>query len=290
MQINLDYGKSGLRVELPDANIAGVLLPSAAPPLLDTAEAINAALRQPIGTHPLTEIARSKAGGCATIAICDITRPVPNATLLPPLLHHLAQGGIPTENVTVLIATGTHRPNVGDELVQLLGADLAGRLRIVNHVCTDAGAMQDFGVTANGVPVKLNRVYTEADVKITVGLIEPHFMAGYSGGRKLIMPGIAALETVQAWHSPRFLEHPNATAGITVGNPVHDENTAIALLCPPDLMLDVTLDNERRITGVFAGDIVAAWRAGVAFAATHVKAEIPRAGGYCGDDRGGCAA
>jgi nickel-dependent lactate racemase len=120
----------------------------------------------------------------------------------------------------------------------------------------------------------LNRIYVDADIKVTVGLIEPHFMAGYSGGRKLIMPGIAALDTVQAWHSPRFLEHPNATAGITEGNPVHEENTYIAQLCPPDMIVDVTLDNDREITGIFAGDLIAAWQTGVAFAERHVKATI----------------
>ena len=131
---------------------------------------------------------------------------------------HLKRAAITRENVTVLIATGTHRPNLGDELVQLLGRELSQTLGIENHDCLHS-EVRDFGTTPNGVPVKLNRTYTDADVKITVGLIEPHFMAGYSGGRKLIMPGIASLETVQAWHSPRFLEHENATAGITINNP-----------------------------------------------------------------------
>jgi nickel-dependent lactate racemase len=274
MRVRLEYGRSGLDVELPDDRVVGVLTQVPAPPLADPLAAVHRSLQQPIGALPLHDIARKKAGGRACIVICDITRPVPNAVLLPPILYQLEQGGVPKENVTILVATGTHRPNLGAELIDLVGEEVARSVRIVNHVCTDTEAMQDFGRTPNGVPVKLNRVYTEADVRITVGLIEPHFMAGYSGGRKLIMPGIAALETVQAWHTPRFLEHPNATSGVTEGNPVHDENTYIASLCPPDMIVDVTLDEEKRITGVFAGGMGDAWQEGVAFAARHVRSGI----------------
>src|SRR5207237_275270 len=128
-----------------------------------------------------------------------------------------------------------------------------------------------FGISPNGVPVALNKTYCDADLKITVGLIEPHFMAGYSGGRKLIMPGLAAFETVQRWHCPRFLESPLATNGSVDGNPVHEESFAIANMVPPDLIMDVTLDEQNRITGVFAGDLERAWRTGVEFAARHVR-------------------
>ncbi|MDX1931239.1 MAG: nickel-dependent lactate racemase [Capsulimonadales bacterium] len=275
MRVTLDYGRDGLPVDLPDRNVVGVLTQTPAPRLADPDDAIRSALRAPIGTRPLAEIARERSGGQVCIVICDITRPVPNALLLPAIAEELAVGGIPRNNLTILIATGTHRPNVGEELVELVGAEFATGVRIVNHDSTDFSALRDFGTTPNGVPVRLNRHYTEADLRITVGLIEPHFMAGYSGGRKLIMPGIAGLETVQAWHSPRFLEHPNATAGITVGNPVHEENTLIARLCPPDLIVDVTLDAEKKITGVFAGELEAAWNAGVEFAARHVRVSVP---------------
>jgi lactate racemase len=273
MRVHLSYGKTGLSAELPDANVRGVLAYAPARPLDDPDGAARAGLANPVGTRPLSEVARGKRTAC--IVVCDLTRPVPNAVLLPPILDALAEGGISRENVTVLIATGTHRPNEGAELVTILGAELAGSLRIVNHVCTDDAAHRYFGVTERGVPVYLNRTYTEADVKVTVGLIEPHFMAGYSGGRKLVMPGIAALETIQNWHSPRFLEHPNATNGITDGNPVHEENTLIASLCPPDCIVDCTLDEQRRITGVFVGHMVEAWREGVRFAEGCVKASLP---------------
>lgn len=259
--VRLDYGKTGLPVALPAMNLAGVLTLAPAPPIAAVESAIRTALERPMGTRPLFETARGKKTAC--IVVCDLTRPVPNVRLLPPLLQSLAQGGIPENRVTVLLATGTHRPNTEVEIVQILGGDLAARLRVVNHDCTDLAKHQAFGITPRGVPVYLDRVYTEADVRITVGLIEPHFMAGYSGGRKLVMPGIAALPTIQAWHSPRFLEHPRARAGSVDGNPVHEENRYIAGLCPPDLICDVTLDANRQITGVFAGDLDTAWRAGV---------------------------
>lgn len=273
MRVQLDYGKQGLEVELPDANVVGVLDLTPAPPVANGDAAVRAAIASPIGTRPLAEVAKGRRNAC--IVVCDITRPVPNHIILPPILDTLAQAGIGRERVTILIATGTHRPNIGAELDIILGPEIARSSHIVNHVCTDRDMLRRFRTTENGVPVWLNRTYTDADVKITVGLIEPHFMAGYSGGRKLVMPGIAGLETVQAWHSPRFLEHPNATNGIVEGNPVHDENTRIARLCPPDMMVDVTLDGEKRITGVFAGDMEAAWATGVEFVRRQVAATIP---------------
>jgi nickel-dependent lactate racemase len=273
MRVRLDYGKNGLEVELPDANLVGVLTLTPAPPLPDLQAAAAAALAKPIGARPLAEIARGRKDAC--IAVCDVTRPVPNPVLLPPILDALAAGGLPRERVTILIATGTHRPNTPEELDAILGPEIARTCRVVNHVCTDAESHRDLGVSPNGVPIRLDRSWCDADLKITVGLIEPHFMAGYSGGRKLVMPGLAALETVQAWHSPRFLEHPNATSGVVEGNPVHEEALAIARLAPPDSIVDVTLDERNRVTGVFAGEMEAAWRAGAAFADKRCRASLP---------------
>lgn len=273
MRVRLDYGKDGLDVDLPDANLAGrVLTQRPAPVLADPDTAVRAALASPIGARPLVEIARGRRDAC--IVVCDITRPVPNRVLLPPLLDALAQASVGRDRVTILVATGTHRPNDAAELDVMLGPEIARTCRVVNHVCTDGDAHRAFGITANGVPVFLDKTYCDADVKITVGLIEPHFMAGYSGGRKLVMPGIAALETVQAWHSPRFLEHPNATMGVVNGNPVHEESLHITQMVRPDLIVDVTLDAQNQITGVFAGALEAAWQAGVTFAASHVRAPV----------------
>lgn len=272
MRIRLEYGVSGLEVELPDENVVGVLTLNTSPPMTQPPAAVARALANPIGTRPLVELARGRRDAC--IVVCDVTRPVPNKILLPPILDALETAGLPRERVTILIATGTHRPNEGAELDAMLGEEIARTVRIVNHVCTDPDRHVDLGMSPNGVPIKLDRTYVEADLKITTGLIEPHFMAGYSGGRKLVMPGLAALETVQAWHSPRFLEHPNATSGVVDGNPVHEESLAISKLARPDIVVDVTLDEANRITGVFAGDLEAAWREGVTFAATQVGATV----------------
>jgi nickel-dependent lactate racemase len=271
MRVRMDYGLTGLEAELPDANVIGVLGLSPAPPLPDAPAAIEAALHQPIGTRPLAELAQGRTNAC--IVICDITRPVPNTSLLPPILRTLEQAEIGRENITILIATGTHRPNEGAELDALIGADIARRYRVVNHACKDLASHQYLGVSPNGVPIWLDKTYCQADLKITVGLIEPHFMAGYSGGRKLVMPGIAAMETVQRWHCPRFLESPSATMGVVDGNPVHAESLAIARVLPPDMIVDVTLDEANRMTGIFAGDLERAWRAGTEFAAQHVRAK-----------------
>lgn len=275
MRVRLDYGRTGLPADLPDDNLRGVLRVSSAPPLGDPGTAVAQALARPLGAPPLVEVARGRADAC--IVICDITRPVPNSTLLPPILAALAQAGIRRERVTILIATGTHRPNVGDELVSLVGAEIAGTVRIVNHDCHDMAQHQFLGASPSGVPVWLDRTYCDAALKITVGLIEPHFMAGYSGGRKMVMPGVAAMETVKRWHCPRFLESPLATNHSVTGNPVHEEALAIARMQPPDFMLDVTLDGQNRMTGVFAGGLEAAWPAGVEFAGRHVRAGVPEA-------------
>ncbi len=276
MKITLDYGKHGLEAELPDQNVLGVLSLTPAAPLPDPARAIRQCLDAPLGTPPLSELARGRRSAC--LVVCDITRPVPNSVVLPPMIETLQAAGIAPSQITTLIATGTHRPNFGAELFAILGDEVLGLgCRIVNHVCDDPATHRFLGTTPSGVPVALDMHYLDADLKITCGLIEPHFMAGYSGGRKMVMPGIAALATIQAWHSPRFLEHPAATNGRTRGNPVHEENTRIAGMAPPDMIVDVVLDTDRCLTGVFAGAMVEAWEAGVAFVERHVRAAVPEA-------------
>jgi nickel-dependent lactate racemase len=273
MQLTLDYGRTGLTVTLPADRVVGPLAIRDAEPLTDPAAALDAALRSPIGTRPLAEIARGRKDVC--ILICDITRPVPNRLILPPVLRTLEAAGIPREKILILVATGLHRPNEGAELVEMVGAEIAADYRIENHH-GKAGDEHDYlGTTPNGVPVWLDSRYVRADLKITTGLIEPHLMAGYSGGRKVICPGIAGLESVKVWHGPRFLEHPNADAGIVAGNPVHEENTRIALLAGCDFIVNVCIDGRRRITWLGAGDMIRAWEEGVRFVESVVKVPVP---------------
>jgi nickel-dependent lactate racemase len=273
MRIQLDYGRTGLEVNLPDDRVVGPLAIRPATPLADPAAAIAEAMLRPIGTPPLAEVARGRRNAC--ILVCDITRPVPNRLILPPLLRTLEQQGIARSDILILIATGLHRPNEGAELVELVGADIAANYRIENHHGKVLAEHDFLGVTANGVPIHLDSRYVRADLKITTGLIEPHLMAGYSGGRKVICPGIAALETVKVWHGPRFLEHPKADCGILEGNPVHEENTRIALLAGCDFIVNVCLDGQRRVTWVGAGDMIKAWQEGVRFVENVVRVPVP---------------
>lgn len=272
MHLTLDYGRTGLSVTLPDDRVIGPLAIRPAPPVADPVAAIEQAIANPIGGKPLAELARGRKNAC--IAICDITRPVPNALMLPPMLRTLEAAGIPRDRILILIATGLHRPNEGAELVELVGAEIAANYRCENHHGTVRDEHTYLGTTEAGVPMWIDTRYVNADLKITTGLIEPHLMAGYSGGRKLICPGLAALETVKIWHGPKFLEHPNADAGIVTGNPVHEENTRIALMAGCDFIVNVCLDGERRVTWVGAGDMIQAWESGVRFIETVVKAPV----------------
>lgn len=272
MRVKLDYGRTGLEVELPEHTI-GPLDIRSAEPLADPRAAIAQALQRPIGTLPLAELARGRRNAC--VVVCDITRPVPNRLLLPPILKTLEEAGIPRRNVLILVATGLHRPNLGPELEEMLGADIVGQYRIENHFGKHLHEHSFLGYSPRGVPVYIDRRYIEAELKITTGLIEPHLMAGYSGGRKVICPGLAALETVKFWHGPDFLEHPRADCGIVDGNPVHEEATAIARLAGCDFIVNVCIDGQRRITWVGAGDMELAWRDGVRFCDQVVRVTVP---------------
>ena len=275
MRVTLDYGKTGLDVELPDGNIVGPLSIQPMEPLADPAGAVAAKVTSPTGTQPLLELARGRTSAC--IAICDITRPVPNQVILECLLPTLEAAGIPRQEILVLIATGMHRPNEGDELVELVGAEIAANYRVENHHGTIRDEHTYLGESPRGVPVWIDSRYVEADLKITTGLIEPHLMAGFSGGRKLICPGLAALETVKVWHGPDFIEHPKADCGILDGNPVHEENTAIGQMAGCDFIVNVTLDEQRRVTGVVAGDMIDAFQEGVELIRGVVTAEVSEA-------------
>jgi nickel-dependent lactate racemase len=260
MQLSLDYGRTGLAVELQAANLV-VLDPPKVTPLAQPTQAIEQAMRNPIGTAPLSAMARGRQSAC--IVICDITRPVPNETILTPMLATLAAAGIPRDQILLLIATGLHRPNTPEEIIEMVGPEIARQYRVENHFGKDRDQHQYLGTTPRGVPAWIDRRFCEADLKIAVGLIEPHLMAGFSGGRKVICPGIAGIETIRAWHSPPFLEHPRAGCGMVEGNPVHEENTRIARMAGCDFIVNVVINGQRQITSVVAGDMESAWEQGV---------------------------
>jgi nickel-dependent lactate racemase len=263
MHVCLEYGRSGLEVELPDDRIIRTLAYKNAAPLEDPAASLAAVLQEPNGTPSLAELARGRSSAC--IVICDITRPVPNELILQSLLETLEQAGLERDRILILVATGLHRPNEGDELVELVGQSIVDQYRIENH----HGQVQEehtfLGESPRGVPIWIDSRYVEADLKITTGLIEPHLMAGFSGGRKLVCPGIAAIETIKVWHGPTFLEDPRADCGILEGNPVHEENTWIARHTGCDFIVNVVIDSQRRLLKVVAGDMEQAFLEGVDF-------------------------
>ena len=257
MQAEIAYGRGRLTVALPDG--ARVLRCRAIKPVGDPAGAVVEALRRPIGAPPLRELARGRRRAC--IVVSDVTRPVPYRVLLPPLLAEL--DGL-VESVTILVATGTHRASTPDEKLEMFGPDVVGRVSIVDHDSRDPSAVVALdGRTSSGTVPRLHRAYVESDLKIPTGLVEPHFMAGYSGGRKALFPGLTDLRSVQRFHGPQFLEDPCAASGVLAGNPCHREATEVARLAGADFILNVALDLERRIVGVFAGDLEAAFAAAV---------------------------
>ena len=274
MELTLSYGRTGLPVSLPDANVRHVLRFRPLPPIERTAEAVGEALRQPLGCAPLRELARGKREAC--LVTSDITRPVPNALLLPPILEELAAAGLPPGRVTILIGTGSHRPNTPDELREMLGDEaLDSGAGIVNHDAFDAEELVFRGETRRSTPVRVNRRYVEADLRLSLALVEPHLIAGFSGGRKAICPGIAGIETILRFHAPELVQPDEACAGRIDGNPAHEEAFEAATLAgAPDLTVNVTLDEARRMTGVFAGEMDAAHRAAVAHSMAQSRVAI----------------
>ena len=251
MKLDLDYGSEGMRVELPSAATT-VIEPADRPAVPDSVAALAAALRSPLGCPPLG--ATIRPGQTIGISVCDITRAQPRRTMLEALFAEMP--AVRMEDATVFIATGTHRANTPEEIEQMLGPEIARRCRIVCHNARDDDSLVRVGDTSTGVPVFLNRDWVDCDFKITTGFVEPHFFAGFSGGPKMVAPGLAGLETVMHLHDARRIGHPNSTWGITEGNPVHDDVREITRMTGVDFAVDVTLNRRQEITAVFAGDLL----------------------------------
>src|SRR4051812_32365613 len=260
MKVKLAYGHGHLPIEVPKDRTT-VIEPTHTAGLGDERAAVLTALRTPIGTKPLLEWIGRDQKIC--ISFTDITRATPNDRLIPWLLEHLAH--VPREQITLLNQLGTHRPNTREELERLLTPEVVRNYRVINHEPENPGALLQFGTTRDGGPALLNKEVVQADVRIITGFIEPHFFAGFSGGVKGIMPGTAGLQTVMSNHGAKNIGDPNATFGITDGNPLWEELREIALRVGPSFLLNVTLNDERQITGVFAGDILRAHKAGTEF-------------------------
>ena len=279
MRVDMAFGKTGLCLDLPEAPTHPraphwtVLEPRWAPPLLDEAAAIAAALDEPIAGPPLEELARGRAS--AAISICDITRPAPNQVTLPVVLDRLERAGIARANITILIATGLHRPAPPAEIVSIVGEEISRNYRVENHFAREQSDHRNLGHTSRGTPVWIDRRFTDAELHITLGFIEQHLMAGFSGGRKLIAPGLAYQDTIRSLHSPLFMRDPRAIEGSIEDNPLHAELLEIASLARHDFALDVVLAPGRKICGAFAGEPGASHAAGIAFVRERTTAWIP---------------
>ena len=253
MRVRLAYGRSGLDLEVPRERTT-VIAPVQAPSLADPEAALTGALRQPVAGPPLRDLARP--GQTVAISVCDVTRAQPRREMVSAVLREL-DGVVRPEDVTILIATGTHRANTSAELRAMLGDEILGLCRVINHDARDDSSLVDLGESGNGVPTRLCRHWLEADLRITTGFVEPHFFAGFSGGPKMVAPGLAGLDTVLTLHDAARVGDPRSTWGIIAENPLHADIRAIAARpeARPHLSMDVLLDRQQRITHVFGGEL-----------------------------------
>ncbi|GIK39485.1 MAG: hypothetical protein BroJett011_33180 [Chloroflexota bacterium] len=273
MCVDLAYGRTGLTVELPDQT--DIVTSRFVPGLPDEAAALRTALRRPIDSLPLA--AKVKPGDKVVIAHSDITRATPNERILPVLLAELAEVGVARQDITLLNALGTHRQQTEAELRQMLGDAIVDNYRCLQHNAYDEANLVSLGQTSFGYPVRINRTFMEADVRILTGFIEPHFFAGFSGGPKGVLPALAGAESVLTNHGRDMIAHPNATWGVIEGNPIWEEMRDVALRTNPTFLLNVTLNARREITGVFAGDMLTAHTAGCVFVRDRAMAPVDEA-------------
>jgi nickel-dependent lactate racemase len=274
--IDLSFGRGHLPVKVADGLIPTIIRKRPLPKLRDGGEAVRAALARPVGAPPLSTLAKGRGSAC--ILICDITRPVPNRLFLRPMIETMLAGGIPAGRITVLVATGLHRPNEGAELAELVGDPwVLDTVRVENHFARDDSAHIFLGRTATrGTPVGIDRRFVEAELRIATGLVEPHFMAGWSGGRKVVAPGVAHHETIRTFHSARFMEDPLAVQCNLVGNPLHEEQLEIVRMLGEIYALNTVLDEDRDLVHVTFGDILASHDDAVAFVRDATRIPVPR--------------
>ena len=271
MLTHLQYGKDGLEVEIPSENIT-VLAPHFLPGLPDEATAFRDAVRSPIDSRPLRELigARDRIA----VVIPDITRPLPSDRLLPWLFEELKY--VPEENFVIINGTGSHRVNTPEELSTMTGASIFKRFKIVNHNSHDPATLKFAGRTKDGRQILLNNEYLEADKRIVLGFIEPHFMAGFSGGYKGIFPAIADIDSIMHYHRAEVIGHRESTWGVLEGNPTQTQIRDNGSLLPLDFCINVTLNRNRQITRFFCGEVMAAHRMGCEFSKSTVMVPCPQ--------------
>jgi nickel-dependent lactate racemase len=273
MHIQLAYGRNGLDVTLPDAQLE-VIEPVDLPGLNDETAAMLQALDAPIDSPPLRDLIAPE--GEIAIVFPDVTRPMPSSRVLPVLLEYLADCGISSNRIVLLSSTGTHRANTDQELIEMVGPRVYGRYEIVNHDCRDNDSLASIGTLYGNVPIRLNARYVHATTRILTGFIEPHFFAGFSGGPKGACPGLAGLDTILECHNIDRIGSPMATYGVTDGNPVHQMIRDVSEMLPAAFSLDVTINKNREITGVFAGHLPESHERGCEFARSTAMRRVDR--------------
>jgi len=273
MNINMKYGKTGLSLDLPGDIDVTLIQKKAMPVLKDPEGAIKAVFANPVNCKTLREEAKGCRSCC--ILICDITRPVPNGLILPQLIKELIEAGMAPHSITVLVATGLHRPNEGDELRELVGSDwVLGTVNVANHFARRDNDHEYIGTTSAGIEARLDRRFIQADLRIVVGLVEPHFMAGYSGGRKIVAPGIAHEKTIRSFHCARVLEDSKAANCIIEGNPLHTAQMEIVKMVGKCLAVNTVNDEDRLISFVNFGEIVESHLAAVSFVRPYAEIRL----------------
>ena len=273
------FGRDGLTIALPDDADVTVIRKPQMPVLENPAGAVGAALDHPVLTprdKSLEQLAEEANSAC--IAICDITRPVPNHLFLRPMIQRMVRSGIALENITVLVATGLHRPNLGEELAELIGDPwVLDHVRVVNHDALCDEEHSDMGKTpTRGTPVRIDRRFVEADLRIATGLVEPHFMAGYSGGRKVIAPGLAHAQTIKTFHNHAFMANPDASNCNLHGNPLHEEQLQIVRMLGGAYALNTVIDEHRNLSFVNFGEITASHQQAVDMIAQFCRVPLPQ--------------
>jgi len=270
MPIHLQYGKDGLQIEIPSNNVT-TLAPRFIPGLPDEAAAFREAVRAPINSKPLRELIG--ANDRVAVVIPDITRPLPSDRLLSWLFAELDH--VRAENFVIVNGTGSHRVNTAEELAAMVGGEIARRYKIVNHNSHDPATLVFAGKTSDGRDVFFNREYIEAGKRIVMGFIEPHFMAGFSGGYKGVFPAVADIDSIMHYHRADVIGHPGSTWGILENNPTQRQIRANGSLLPVDFCVNVMLNRQRRITGFFCGETLAAHERGCAFSKSTVMIPCP---------------
>ena len=273
--ISLPYGRGHLRAEIPERYLASVVMSRRMRPVANPEAELDKALVAPIASPSLEELARGKKR--PIIIISDSTRPTPSGMIVEAALRSLCRAGIPEKSVRLVVATGLHRPCTEEEMMERLGRGLLNRLEVLNHDARDDSSLVNLGRTSRGTPLWLNEAVHESDLVIGDGYIEPHFFAGYTGGGKNILPGVSGLETIKANHGAAMIDHPQARAGVLDGNPIYEDIVEGARRGGLDFSINVTLDPQKRISGIFAGEFEEAHRAGSEFLDGHVKVETPEA-------------